>query len=429
VLALGAAGHLYPLLQQVFPAMGVARYPVKYLFIAGFSVPLLAAFGASGLAKMPARRRNAFLISILAAFTAIMAVLFWFQLEYPLYVFPAKIIQEFRSNSLARWAVLIIFGALLYSALAAKSQVPLLLAMLLLLGVDARFHLKKQNPLASPSIFVPGFWTEARANLPEPELGNGRVFITPPAETNLLRSTATEANQEIIGLRLGLWSHLNLLDLAPKVNGSSTLQMGKQALIQNSLYSGTNANLGRWLDFLNVKLQTSRESAIEWEVRTNWMPFITAGQKLVHETRADDAVLDTLNNAFNFGTTVLVHDMMSASLNATAVELSDVAIGHHQIAFTARSEIPSLAVIAQSWHPAWKVSYSGPSAPGVIEPRVLRANLAFQAVPLPAGEVQVRLYYRDDPFRKGVILSLIALGICGACLVIRPVKQKRLSHA
>src|SRR5262249_2390210 len=124
---------------------------------------------------------------------------------------------------------------------------------------------------------------------PKPEHGLGRVYISPTAEGRLLHSDIADLTQDLTGKRLALWSHLNLLDGVPKVNGSATLQLRNQALVQTALYSETNNAIESWLDFLNVTLRTSSNSVIDWQWRDHAMPFITAGQKPV---QANSAILD-----------------------------------------------------------------------------------------------------------------------------------------
>ena len=44
IMALGENGSLYRWLKNFVPLLGIARYPVKYVFLAAFAVPLLAAY-------------------------------------------------------------------------------------------------------------------------------------------------------------------------------------------------------------------------------------------------------------------------------------------------------------------------------------------------------------------------------------------------
>src|SRR5207237_36591 len=146
-------------------------------------------------------------------------------------------------------------------------------------------HLRNQNPIVSAGLFQPEVWASSQ-KFQKPEHGLGRAFITPPAEARLLHSNISDLGADLTGKRLALWSHLNLLDRVPKVNGSATLQLRDQAIVQQFLYSTTHAPPDAWLEFLNVTIQSSANSPIEWDVRTGAMPFITAGQKPVRATPA-----------------------------------------------------------------------------------------------------------------------------------------------
>ena len=63
-------------------------------------------------------------------------------------------------------------------------------------------------------------------------------------------------------------------------------------------------------------------------------------------------------------------------------------------------------VIAQNHYPSWRATVNGQSVP------VLRANHAFQAIPIPAGKSTVRLDYVDWPFRIGALLSIMTTMGC-----------------
>ncbi len=60
-------------------------------------------------------------------------------------------------------------------------------------------------------------------------------------------------------------------------------------------------------------------------------------------------------------------------------------------------------VLLDAWDPGWRATVDGRPEP------VLRANVAFRAVPVPAGRHRVELLYRPAELRAGVALSLLTL--------------------
>ncbi len=77
-------------------------------------------------------------------------------------------------------------------------------------------------------------------------------------------------------------------------------------------------------------------------------------------------------------------------------------------------------VIAETWYPGWSAAVNGNTA------KLYRANLAFQAVAVPAGESDVVLRYELRHWRLGVGISLLSLVLIAA-LIIAP-RFRRVSH-
>jgi hypothetical protein len=80
-----------------------------------------------------------------------------------------------------------------------------------------------------------------------------------------------------------------------------------------------------------------------------------------------------------------------------------------------RSDGDGYLVVSDAWDPWWRATVDGREAP------VLRANVAFRAVPVPAGTHVVAMRYRPTPVYAGVacsaaftMLGLVAAGLC-AC--------------
>ena len=79
-----------------------------------------------------------------------------------------------------------------------------------------------------------------------------------------------------------------------------------------------------------------------------------------------------------------------------------------------RLDGPGLVVLADAWDPGWRAWVDGHPAP------VLQANVAFRAVPLPAGAHRVELRYRPPAVLVGLTLSgLSALGLAAVVVAAR----------
>ena len=59
IMALGDAGFLYSALKNLLPGGGIARFPVKFVLLAAFTVPMLAAFGVAWLMSRSRRGEEA----------------------------------------------------------------------------------------------------------------------------------------------------------------------------------------------------------------------------------------------------------------------------------------------------------------------------------------------------------------------------------
>ncbi len=77
---------------------------------------------------------------------------------------------------------------------------------------------------------------------------------------------------------------------------------------------------------------------------------------------------------------------------------------------------PALVVVAQTYYHNWHAEVDGRPVP------LLRANVAFQAVQVPAGRHRIHFYYRDDAFQTGEVISFVAWAACLVCLV-RPARK------
>ena len=86
-MALGPRGFLYDVLKRPLPVLGFIRFPVKFLILATFALPLLAALGLNWLLALPAPNRSRAwrdLAGLAMGLTAVMAAILWFAWKNPL---------------------------------------------------------------------------------------------------------------------------------------------------------------------------------------------------------------------------------------------------------------------------------------------------------------------------------------------------------
>jgi hypothetical protein len=80
---------------------------------------------------------------------------------------------------------------------------------------------------------------------------------------------------------------------------------------------------------------------------------------------------------------------------------------------------PGYLLQREAWYPGWRARVDGQDAP------VERADLLFRAVPIPAGEHDVEVYFDSRSFRRGMLVSMV--GVL-AVLVLCFVPWQRLGH-
>jgi len=118
------------------------------------------------------------------------------------------------------------------------------------------------------------------------------------------------------------------------------------------------------------------------------------------------ALKATLDPAFDPGTAAVLERPLASQLAASASGTEKVAVDvvspeEVRIAVTAPAD--GLLVISEPYYPGWTAAIDG--RPASIE----RADYAFEAVPVPAGEHQVLLKYEPASFRIGAAISLLSL--------------------
>jgi len=95
-----------------------------------------------------------------------------------------------------------------------------------------------------------------------------------------------------------------------------------------------------------------------------------------------------------------------AATNRTAAEILHVDFARQNAEIQIRSQTPCLLTVAQAYYHQWRAQVDDRPV------RVWRANYAFQALEVPAGQHSVKLSYEDRSFQTGAIISILAIVGC-----------------
>src|SRR5207249_73450 len=205
--------------------------------------------------------------------------------------------------------------------------------------------------------------------------------------------------------RLAEWYNLNLLDLIPKVNGPIPLHTAEFDQVEQHLYYKEGARFGRGLlDFLSVAYISAPENPVQWTNRPAWLPFITAGQK--PSFGSDPEILRAVTaDDFDPHKTAWLPESARAIVavsNQTSCSVLQMNFGNQNVETDIECAEPSLVVVSQTFYHHWKAYIDGRPVP------LLRANLAFQAMVVPAGKHHLKLIYRDSNLVIGAVISVLS---------------------
>ncbi len=404
LLALGPKGHLYTWFNTLFPPIRLMQYPIKFVLLAIFLTPLLAAYGFQALQNQ--RPRQVFKVwrsvwFIIATLLGLIVVILWISFINPI---PGEDRVTTLFSGLQSAGFLVIIFSLLYALVRVQKPLArglLSLGLLSVVAADLLTHMPGLNPVVSPKVFEPN----AVQLSPVPELGKSRAAVS--MEAYRLNSRLTESDKfRYLGLmRLGLLFSCNLLDQIPKIDGFFPLWLGETRAVERLLGLYFPPRLA---DFLGITHLTSPKTIIDWTQRPTAMPWVTGGQRPLFDSPQN--ILSALTNAA-FAPEKVVYLPPAARpfitvSNETKVQIQTRRFAAHRIELEVEAVQPSLVVIAQSYYHPWQAYV------GNTRTTIWRANYACQAIQVPTGRHHITLKYEDRAFYLGAVISLITAVLC-----------------
>ena len=409
-LGLGPKGGAYSWIGHVIP-LGFMRFPVKFVALLTITLPLLAAVGWQRLAgNSTGQRGNGWPFGVLLALVA--GIGWWGGVVTSA---NADVVGTNAIDSAIRsGAHLIFFGGACWAGLRARTvRARQLLGIIALLVVwsDLVFHLPGLMPRVSRAAYEAVPLVKKHIPVPPPQAGTARIMLSQALIKKFYLHTVPDYDDMLLLMQVGMPCNLNLLHNIPKVDGFLSLTTKEQQAIEDLVSSRTETRLGGLMDFMSVSHVIVFTNELQWNQRSTSLPWITAGQAVV---AADDAT--TLKavaspsfqpHAITYAATPLGKQQDLIERPQAAARVLSHVFGPHRIDCEVESPTPTVVVIGQSFYHPWRATVNGQPT------EILRANHAFQAVPVPAGRSAVRLEYVDRRFQLGVVLSALGLIVCG----------------
>jgi hypothetical protein len=410
LMALGGRGHIYDWVKMVLPLLGFIRFPSKFLLLATFAVPLLAACGLGRLlanSKEDSRTQWARTGWISAGLLGLMLLIIWFAVKFPL---PTDDVTATVKNALMRILFFALTGCclvLLRREQGWNSQRLFQTCLVLLLWFDVLTHAPELSPTVASAVLQPDTIRQFFKWDQELRPGVSRALQSHTSFFQVLTTGSTNTELELYGRRLALFLNLNLLDHAAKTDGFYPLDLRQCYRVWGKALLGTNQAPGL-KDFLGVSLTSDPANPVGWKPRDSFLPMVTAGQKPVFagDTETYDALFDA---GFEPSRVVYLPEEVRGEVHATnaaKARITSTAVSNQRVIFEAEANAPAMVVVAQSYYHPWHAYVDGQAT------ALWRANYAFQALEVPAGKHEVKLVYEDDKFICGCIVSLISLIAC-----------------
>jgi hypothetical protein len=405
-MALGSHGFLYPLLLKILPPIGFMRFPVKFVVLAVFVLPLLAACGVAWIQSQPEKgipldRKQLATAGIIvligiAAATAAGACA-------PL---PGENTLVTLKSAALRILFLVLIAVCLGLLLREKDLVlrrAWQTGFVLLLWLDIFTHSPNLSPSLPSALLAPDVVRQYFNWDHEVEQGTSRALQDKTSFWTMLSRTSPDPMLDLNARRLSQFFNLNLLDHVAKFDGFYSLDLREYNEVFRRIYFGTNQASGL-KDFLGISHITNPTNAVEWLPRGSALPLITTGQvpAFVPPGFTLDAVLA---DSFDPGRVVYLSEgdrpFLSVT-NAGDARVLSLGFSASRLEIDVQAMTPSMLVVAQAFYHPWH-AYIG------RQPlRIFRANHAFQAMEVPAGRYRVTMIYEDDWFKRGTVISLLA---------------------
>jgi hypothetical protein len=414
IFAMGRAGLLASWMYDWLPFLRVLRIPARAMVMWALGLTLLAGFGlqalVDGAASAALLRRTTLTGSTIALYALLIAGGLWAWQKSG-----TRLLIEGGISGLAVTGLLLIAAALLALHLQkAAAKGALLIAVLMVVFADLFYHDARDmvwQPPPDPPAMQGVAWNSILS-------GESRVMTlpVPPTPSKMGRDNAF------------------MLGRVTSTFGYSSVVLSDYL----NFYTATTAHIEtdrRAADFLNVGMFASAgpvafkgegvKQIAEGEFnstqnsggigRAVWVDQV----RVIPSPEAALAALQAEN--FSYITTVILSEGVTLAPGpAGRADIHVMESDPYSGGLTVQTRTPRAGILVfnEPYYSERRIRVDGLDTP------VLKANTAFMAVKLPAGEHTVEIYYQPDSFRVGLAISGVA-GVIWLGLVMVGARQRR----
>jgi hypothetical protein len=410
LMALGESGLIYGVVKRLLPILGFIRFSVKFVALATFALPLLAAFGVNRLNATPPelwRREWAKAKWLGLVVAAAVAGVWIFSRVHPAGGEDAAAITRNVIGRMAALALVFCGFALLRRTSEPRIQKLLQVGVLAVLWFDVFTHASNLSPTAPRTVLEPGIVRSLFNWDHQLDADVSRAVQSRDSLWKMFSTGSKDPGIDTLLRRRTLSLDFNLLDDVAKFDGFYSIDLKEHLEIFKRVFFTTNDAPGL-LDYLGISRVSNPTNIFDWVPRNSFLPLVTVGQKPVFANEAD-----TLSGLFGSGfeprRTIYLPLEAADQIHATAqpdAKIISTQFSAQHLEIETESAGAAIVSIAQTYYHPWHAYVDGRRVP------LWLANEAFQAVEVPAGTHRLKLAYEDTIFKCGAAVSLLTLLGC-----------------
>lgn len=426
LMALGEAAGVYPFLQKYVPIFRILRIPTRALVLWIPAVILIGGIGLQKLSNQEVPRTWFRVLSAIYMVLALLIALFWLGMRLNLSKMAALAPEQFSADlalGVPLLLILILIAVFLFRNLHLYGHtlfaiVPVILILGLDPGIFSAGHILPATP--------PLYGENERLLLPADTVPDNERVLS-PAPTNVYMLGEVNHIYGYNSGNLGRYEQF-LGATAGTISGDFLPELDRRKIA----FLGASYLFTTWE--MDADLVDVFSSGTEPEEKTIYLyhnadvlprAYVPGEMHLVTDREEAQAVISAAG--FDYRQSVVIeadadHPALSTLTGQTGegdVTITGFVPWSGRVAMQVTMTRPGILVLSEPYYPERKFLVNG-----VVTP-ALAANLAFSAVPLPAGEHEVILFYDPVSFRIGLGISTLFVILIAIFIVMKIRRQRR----